>query len=188
MAIIIEEPVLEGMGPDDIDSLLDQQVSDGDGLDEIANNLSHIDDDDKYMEDINKEGGLVYDTDDSQDSDIPEEHENGYGYNEYMRRYILNIKTLTWNRDSQGLFDYETRYTQKEKLFTEKATRLLRSGNDCKIQALDDNLQKLYGRKGQVLFNVRKVRNHYMIEPAEIERWHHMNEEEKKDFMSKDVD
>lgn len=65
-----------------------------------------------------------------------------------MRRYILNIKTLTWNRDSQGLFDYETRFTQKEKLSTEKASRLVRSGNDCKIHSFDDDLQKKYGRKG----------------------------------------
>lgn len=57
-------------GPDDIDSLLNQRVSDNEALD----NLSHIEEDEKYMEEVNNEGGIVYDTDDSQESDIPEEH------------------------------------------------------------------------------------------------------------------
>lgn len=48
-------------GPDDIDSLLNQRVSDNEALD----NLSHIEEDEKYMEEVNNEGGIVYDTDDS---------------------------------------------------------------------------------------------------------------------------
>ena len=35
---------------------------------------------------------------------------------------------------------------------------------------------------------MRKVRNHYLVEPAEIERWYEMNEAERKEFMAKDVD
>lgn len=66
--------------------------------------------DSEYIEEV-KGKGIEYEIDDdSQDSDIPEEHENGMGHNEYFRRYILNMKTMTWNRDSQGLFDYETRH------------------------------------------------------------------------------
>lgn len=69
--------------------------------------------DNEYMEEV-KDKGIEYEhDDDSQESDIPEEHENGMGYNEYIRRYILVMKTMTWNRDSQGLFDYETRHCQK---------------------------------------------------------------------------
>ncbi len=51
------------------------------------------------MEEI-QENGIEYDTDGSQESDIPEEHTNGFSYNEYMRRYVLNMKIMTWNRDS----------------------------------------------------------------------------------------
>ena len=46
---------------------------------------------------------------DSQLSSIPSEHENGMNSNEYIRRYELNIVTITWNRDSHGLFDFEVR-------------------------------------------------------------------------------
>lgn len=48
-------------------------------------------------------GSIQHDSDDddcSLDSEIPEEHNNGYSYNEYMRRYNLNIKAATWNKDS----------------------------------------------------------------------------------------
>lgn len=53
---------------------------------------------------------------------------------------------------------------------------------------MDEDLSKEHGKRAQVLFNIKKVRNHYLIEPAEIERIKTMTEEEKKDFMSKDVD
>ena len=42
-----------------------------------------------YCEDV--ENGVYLDSEDSVESDIPEEHENGYGFNEYTRRYNLNI-------------------------------------------------------------------------------------------------
>ena len=45
-----------------------------------------------------------------------------------------------------------------------------------------------YGKRAQVLFNVKKVRNHYMIEPSELQKLAKMTVEEKKKFMSKDVD
>lgn len=60
------------------------------------------------MEEV-KDKGIEYESDGSHDSDIPEEHEHGLSHNEYFRRYRLNMKMMTWNRDSQGLFDYETR-------------------------------------------------------------------------------
>jgi hypothetical protein len=71
--------------------------------------MSDHEEDNKYIEEI-KEKGIEYESDASQESDIPEEHSHGFSYNEYMRRYVLNMKIMTWNRDSQGLFDYETRH------------------------------------------------------------------------------
>ena len=53
---------------------------------------------------------------------------------------------------------------------------------------MDEDLSKDHGKRAQVLFNIKKIRNHYTIEPAEIERIKTMTAEEKKDFMSKDVD
>lgn len=96
-------------GPNDVDSLLNAGNKEG-GVEAIDLG-EFIEEDKSYLEEVEK--GIEYDTDDSQGSDIPEEHENGFSYNEYMRRYMLNMKIMTWNRDSQGLFDYETRHCQK---------------------------------------------------------------------------
>jgi len=35
---------------------------------------------------------------------------------------------------------------------------------------MDDDLTKEHGKRAQVLFNVKKIRNHYMIEPSEMAR------------------
>ena len=105
-----------------------------------------------------------------------------------MRRYLLNMRTMTWNRDSQGLFDYETRHCQKLKLTTDKPSRMVRTGQTCKVYDPDADLEKEHGKKAQVLFNIKKVHNHYYIESAEIERIKTMTAQERKEFMSKDVD
>ncbi len=98
------------------------------------------------------------------------------------------MKIMTWNRDSQGLFDYETRHCQKQKLTTYKPSKLVRVGQNCTISDPEEDLSIEHGRKAQVLFNIRKVRNYYMVEPTEIEKLKTMSVAEKKDFMSKDVD
>lgn len=58
----------------------------------------------------------------------------------------------------------------------------------CKVHSPNDDLLKDYGKTCQVLFNVNKVRNHYVIEPAELQKLLRMTAEEKKKFMTKDVD
>lgn len=65
---------------------------------------------------------------------------------------------------------------------------MARVAQDCKIHGPDEDLQKQFGRKAQLLFNVKKIRNHYFIEPSEIQQIAKMTAEEKKEFMSKDVD
>jgi hypothetical protein len=98
------------------------------------------------------------------------------------------MKILTWNRDSQGLFDYETRHYVKQKLSTDKMSKMVRVKQNCSIHDNEDNLEPEHGKKAQVLFNIRKVRNHYMIDPAELAKLATMSAVEKKDFMGKDVD
>ena len=72
-----------------------------------------------------------YESDESSvESDIHEEHENGYHYNEYTRRYNLNIKTSTWNKDSQGLFDFETAHLKKMNFVRGEEGTLLRNHRD----------------------------------------------------------
>ena len=147
----------------DVDSLLNGQLS------EEEYNMSDVEENKAYIEEVKNMD--LYESDGSIESDIPEEHQNGYGHNEYLRRYVLNMKTMTWNRDSQGLFDYETRQCQKQKLSTDKPIRLMRINQQCKLMNLDEDILKKEGKKAQVLFNVRKVRNHYFIEPAGTERY-----------------
>ena len=65
---------------------------------------------------------------------------------------------------------------------------MARVAQACKIHDMDEDLTKEHGKRAQVLFNIKKVRNHYLIEPAEIERLKSMTQQERKDFMSKDVD
>ena len=116
-------------------------------IEEGKDNLSHVEPDKEYMDQACKLG-YVYDTDDSNDSDIPEEHQNGLRHNEYMRRYILNINTSTWARDTHGLYDYETLDTTKMSLTTDKDTRLVRFGKDCKIHLIEDEIKHTYENKG----------------------------------------
>ena len=132
---------------------------------------------------------MSYESDGSQMSDIPEEHSLGYGHNEYMRRYVLNMRVMTWSKDSQGLFDYETRQCTKQKITTDKSMRLIRTTQtNCKLHEPDEELSAKYGKRYQVLCNIKKVRNHYVVEPAELEHIATLNAEEKKKFMAKDVD
>ena len=65
---------------------------------------------------------------------------------------------------------------------------MVRTGQTCKVYDPDADLEKEHGKKAQVLFNIKKVHNHYYIESAEIERIKTMTAQERKEFMSKDVD
>jgi hypothetical protein len=43
------------------------------------------------------------------------------------------MKGITWNRDSHGLFDYETSHHAKKQLKTETSANLYRVGLDLRI-------------------------------------------------------
>lgn len=175
-----DEEGVDGVGPSsDVDSLLNPRMGED-------YNLSDLEEDNEF--EAMREKGVECESDDSHDSDIPDEHENGYGYNEYMRRYQLNIRAITWNRDSQGLFDYETRHCQKQKLTTDKPCTLVRVGQTCKVHDVGHDLAKAYQCKYQVLANIKKIRNHYLIEPSDIAKIASLSGEERKAFMAKDVD
>lgn len=59
---------------------------------------------------------------------------------------------------------------------------------DIKVHDVGFDIVKDYGKTGQLLFNVKKVRNSYMVEPAEIEKIKTMTEVQRKEFMAKDVE
>ena len=101
---------------------------------------------------------------------------------------MLNMRIMTWNRDSQGLFDYETRHCQKQKVTTDKSSKLIREAKMCCLQDPAFDVASKLGSQAQVIFNIKKIRNHYMIEPSELEKIATLTPEEKKKFMIKDVD
>ena len=106
----------------------------------------------------------------SVESDIPEEHENGYSYNEYTRRYNVNIKTSTWNKDSQGLFDFETSHLKKVTFVRGTEGVLLRNNRDhCSYEDPSADIEGRYGWHTQKLVNIKKHRNHYILESPDME-------------------
>ena len=116
-------------------------------------------------------------SDGSLESDIPEEHENGYTYNEYIRRYNLNVTTKTWNKDSQGLFDFETSHLLKQAFITCNESVLLRNTRDeCMIEPRGVNIDRKYGWHAQKLINLKKKRNSYILESPDVEALAKMND------------
>ena len=75
--------------------------------------------------------------DDSDVSSAPDEHMDGMEYNEYTRRYDLNIKVLTWSRDSYGLFDYEMRTPIKASFKFDTEKNLVRVGTTVYLENQD---------------------------------------------------
>ena len=132
--------------------------------------------------------GHIFRDDISSGSDIPEEHMNGFRHNEYMRQYKLNIIAITWNRDSEGLFDYDTRTCVTEKMSTIKSCLMVRNVQKCGLHPVDTGVKELYDGKGQVLMRINKVRNYYEIESVDQYKMEQMNGPQKQEYMKKDVD
>ena len=132
---------------------------------------------------------MEVDSEGSVESDIPEEHENGYGFNEYTRRYDLNIRTFTWDRDSQGLFDFETRHFSKEQILTAGPGSLVRHERDIKLHAPGFDLKAAYEQEAQKLAVIKKVRNHYVVESPDVQRLAEAQDaEQRKEIMTRDID
>lgn len=50
--------------------------------------------------------------------------------------YSVFMRGVTWNRDSHGLFDYESKSIAKQAWITQEESRILRFENDIKILPL----------------------------------------------------
>lgn len=48
-----------------------------------------------------------------------------------MQRYALNLVTMTWYRDSHGLFDFEMRHLQREHFIVTQDKNFIRKGSNC---------------------------------------------------------
>lgn len=130
---------------------------------------------------------MMEDADD--DSDIPDEHENGFHYNEYIRHYNLNLEAKTWNKDSQGLFDFETSHLKKIKFKIKDPGQLIRIPKEiCLLENMNFDMEAKYGWHAQKLMNIKKQRNFYVLESPDIETMKTMDPEMKRAFMARDVD
>ncbi len=51
------------------------------------------------------------------------------------------IKTMTWNRETHGLFDYESHFITSNQLKTSSSASIVRIGNECSLWS-DNNLPR----------------------------------------------
>jgi hypothetical protein len=57
------------------------------------------------------------------------------------------MKGITWNRDSHGLFDYETRHPALKQLKTETAANLYRIGCDLRVFPAEVDVKETLGEE-----------------------------------------
>ena len=132
--------------------------------------------------------GFEMDEDLSDDSEIPEEHEANFGHNEYLRQYKLKIKTITWNRDSEGLFDFDSRICYNQKLQIDKTCLLVRKDKEIFICDTDEDIKRKHQEKAQILMRIRKVRNHFEFDSVDTVKMEKMDDLTKQEYMKEDVD
>jgi len=65
-------------------------------------------------------------------------------HNEYTRRYDLNLKLLTWSRDSYGLFDFENRQPIKSNYKFDAPKTLIRVGSTSYLEEDRGELAEKY--------------------------------------------
>ena len=70
------------------------------------------------------------------------------------------MKGITWNRDSHGLFDYETRHPLKKQMKTEISQQLVRtSKNELHLIPVDQDYKTSFANDAQLLLTIKKLRS-----------------------------
>ena len=80
------------------------------------------------------------------------------GHHEYLRRYALKIISITWNRDSHGLFDFETRHLPRNYMITHEPANLIREKDICKLISPGVDIKKDFNSRTQLLFEINQKR------------------------------
>ena len=132
--------------------------------------------------------GLEFDSDKSDESNIPIEHPDGMSYNEYTRRYNLNLKLLTWSRDSYGLFDFETRQPIKSNYKFDVPKTLIRVGTTSYLEKDRGELDPKYRMQAQILTRIEKCRNSYTFKSAKQVLYERATAEEKTVIENRDIE
>lgn len=84
-------------------------------------------------------------------------------HNEYVKRYGLKIITITWSRDSHGLFDFETRQLNRDYFHTSESVNFIREQDQCKFVQPSVDIKATYKYKAQLLLSVMQKRNQYIL-------------------------
>ena len=77
------------------------------------------------------------------------------------------MKSIQWQKDSHGLFDYEMRQITKLNFRVRNSTVVLRKGQTIKFEDPGSDIREKYGDEYQELFKIHKIRNKYFIEGVE---------------------
>lgn len=103
---------------------------------------------------------------------IPSEHNEhfynlklGYNFSHYeaQHQFKLVIETITWCKESHGLFDYETKFFNNQRFMIDKAKNMIRQESNCIIESKNQNIRQYYNGQAQLLFEVLMNRNCFEI-------------------------
>ena len=75
----------------------------------------------------------------------------------------MKIVTITWFRDSHGLFDFEMRQLKREPFLITEERNFLRKEQKCEAVKTDVNLRLHFDKKAQLLMTIKKLRNRYLL-------------------------
>ena len=75
----------------------------------------------------------------------------------------MKIVTITWFRDSHGLFDFEMRQLKREQFLITDESNFFRKEQKCEAIRTDVNLREKFDKKAQLLMTIKKHRNRYLL-------------------------
>ena len=115
---------------------------------------------------------------DTVESDVAEEEELSFANDKNFKptgakfgQKVLSIKSIQWQKDSHGLFDYEMRQIIRSQFTVDKTCKALRKGENIKFVPQGDDILEKYDDQHQELMKIYKLRNKYFIEgvrPADV--------------------
>lgn len=106
-----------------------------------------------------------------------------------MRRYALQIVTITWNRDSHGLFDFEMRQLARETFEVTEQQNFVRLRECCKLLKPDQDIRKEFQKRAQLLMSIKQYRNRFnLVTPVKYMLKNSLNAEEVKQIQERDVE
>jgi len=85
-----------------------------------------------------------------------------------VKNSFVEVKTVTWSKDSHGLFDYESKNVQYSKIRIEQSSKVFKTGNDILIKNTQENA---ISENEKFLFSVQShqtMQDQYYLNPTHI--------------------